>query len=469
LANEKVAECSIYNAEEGLPEYNKEGCPLGKKPIHRLRLLTIAALIILLIAGCGQTRDNNQNNNAGGAGGEEKVTLTLNHFRVTDDAPDVLFREKIKQFKDEHPEVILKEDAVAHDPYRQKMTTLGASGSLPDIFMANGSMLLDFVPKGYVAEWDDILSQEQHKEWSGGFIEGAFDDFVINGKIYGAPIQVQSTHVVYYNQELFNQAGITEFPQEWDGFIDAIEKLKAAGLIPIASGNKPNWPFGSTVFSTLADRVTGTEWFLNLKEGKAKFTDPEFVDALTKTKQLADMGAFNKDMNSLDPDQGLALYLNKQAAMYISGAWTVTAISQNAPEDVQQNTRLALLPKIGKGEAHAVSGGGGWSYAINAKLSGKKKDLAIELIKKWTDADYSREVMEVNGMPPQKVETYDKSKLSALSVEYFELMDGVKYTPVYDIHLKPNLVETLYKGLQDLVIGQTTPEKLAQKLQDANR
>lgn len=430
--------------------------------------LLLAIVVAVMSTGCANSSDQNKGAQGGGAGkGNEKITLTMSHFRVTKDAPDVVFRQKIADFKAAHPEVTLKEDAVAHDPYRQKLTTLGASGDLPDIFMANGSMLIDFVPKGYVGEWGSIL--DQNADWKNGFLNGAFDDFVFNNKTYGIPIQVQSVHAIYYNQDLFNKAGITEFPNDWAAFKDAITKLKNSGVTPIASGNKPNWPMGSTLFSTLADRVTGTDWFSGLSDGSSKFTDPEFVDALGRVKELVDIGAFNKDINSLDPDQGLALFLNKQAAMYISGAWTVAAISEGAPEDVKENTRLAILPAIGKGEARAVAGGGGWSYAINSKLDGKKRDLAVELIKSFSDAAFSKEVIEVNGLPPQKVDSFDESKLSPLAVEYFKLMDGVKYTPVYDIRLSPSLVETLYKGLQELLIGATTPDALAKRLESLHK
>jgi raffinose/stachyose/melibiose transport system substrate-binding protein len=63
------------------------------------------------------------------------------------------------------------------------------------------------------------------------------------------------------------------------------------------------------------------------------------------------------------------------------------------------------------------------------------------------------------------VKDYDQSKLSPLSVEYFKLMGDKKFSPIYDIQLSPALVEVIYKGIQDLLIGGTTPEELAKKIQ----
>jgi len=77
-------------------------------------------------------------------------------------------------------------------------------------------------------------------------------------------------------------------------------------------GNKSNVPVGSTLFSTLADRVTGTEWFGGLATGQSKFTDPVFVEALNKLKELKDIGAFNADLNSIDEGQRDPLYFNRK-------------------------------------------------------------------------------------------------------------------------------------------------------------
>ncbi|UOQ86985.1 extracellular solute-binding protein [Gracilibacillus salinarum] len=433
--------------------------------LYVFRLMSVLTLIFVLTACSTNTNNNSEEENAAKESrNEEEITLTLGHYRVTDNPIDQLFVKTVEQFKEDHPEVTIEENAVAHDPYRTRMTTLSASGELPDIFMANGSMLIDYISKDYVASWNDILDEDT--EWRDGFINNAFDDFSSDDNIYGIPVQMQGVHTIYYNQKIFEEVGINEFPKTYSAFQDAIQTIKEADYTPIVMGNKPNWPFGSTFFSTFADRITGTEWFAGLETGESKFTDPEFIQVLEETKELAESGAFNPDINSIDPEQAANVYFTEEAAMMVIGPWGIRDYFLNAPDEVKENTHLALLPEIdgGKGKANAVAGGGGWSYAINGQLEGKKKELAIEFVKSLTNDAFAQGMLENNGMPMRNLDTTD-AELTPLQEEYFSMMDGIEYTPVYDIRLEPAVVESLYRGLQDMLIGGVTPEQLAENVQ----
>ena len=40
---------------------------------------------------------------------------------------------------------------------------------------------------------------------------------------------------VFYNEDIFKEAGVEAVPETWEQFLDACEKIKAAGYIPITS------------------------------------------------------------------------------------------------------------------------------------------------------------------------------------------------------------------------------------------
>ncbi len=130
---------------------------------------------------------------------------------------------------------------------------------------------------------------------------------------------------------------------------------------------------------------------------------------------------------------------------------------------------MAFFPAIegGKGDAHAVAGGGGWSYAVNARLTGEKKEAAIELIKALSGEKFAVAQKEISEIPARNVANYDESKLSPLANEYSKMLEGISYTPVYDIRLKPALVKTIYQGVQELLIGASSPQQIAEKVQSA--
>ena len=49
--------------------------------------------------------------------------------------------------------------------------------------------------------------------------------------------------VFWYNKDLCQKAGVdpTQIKQ-WEDFMEAVKKIKAAGITPIAAGGKDKWP-----------------------------------------------------------------------------------------------------------------------------------------------------------------------------------------------------------------------------------
>jgi raffinose/stachyose/melibiose transport system substrate-binding protein len=307
--------------------------------------------------------------------------------------------------------------------------------------------------------------------WKDGFIPDAFNDFMVDGKITGAPMQMTSTSIVYYNADIFKKAGYDAFPTTWDDFTAALTKIKDMGITPISMGNKDQWVAGSCLLSALGDRFTGTEWFNNIRDKQgAKFTDKPFVDTLAAIQDLSKMGAFNSDINSLDNSQQRTSYYNGKSAMFIEGGWAVSSVATDAPKDILANTHLALLPGVngGAGKANATAGGSGWAIAINANLEGAKLDAAIELAKLLTGTTAANMKAELGDVSGSVATDYDKTKSSPLFVEYLKLLETSTMTPVYDIQLTPDIIQTMNKGLQELLIPDSpqTPEKLAAAIQE---
>ncbi|WP_424767804.1 extracellular solute-binding protein [Paenibacillus sp. sgz302251] len=443
-----------------------------KRSIKLLTTLLIGATIV--VSGCGNNSSAPSSGSGGNTGNSEapqiKLTLTDSWTTTSTQAVDIVHRKLIEQFKSENPNVEISEDILDNASLKTKIKTLAAGNSLPDVFMLLGSDAKMLLENKRIMPLDDILAQDE--EWKNGFIPAAFSDFMIDGQLTGAPMQMTSTSIVYYNANILKQAGYETFPATWDEFIDALKKIKELGYTPISMGNKDQWVAGSGLLSPLGDRFTGTEWFNSIRDKQgAKFTDPEFVGTLTAIKELSNLGAFNSDINSLDNSQQRTAYYNGKAAMFIEGGWAVSSLVTDAPKEVLDQTHLAVLPVVngGKGEANATSGGSGWAIALNAELEGEKLEAALKLVKLLTGEQAANMKAELGDSSGTAATDYDKSKSSPLFEEYLQLLSSVEMTPVYDIQLSPEIIQTMNKGLQELLIpgDHKTPEKLAEEIQEA--
>lgn len=311
-------------------------------------VVTLITLLSLLVAACG---GSNNNTNTGGSnkpaegGKQEKVKLTIWHNFAGDDLRAQAVRGLIDEYKKNNPNVELDAQAIPVDGYRQRLSTVAAGNEMPDVFFVYaGSQSQEFYDAGLLQPITPL--EEKYPEWKGNFMEGAFDRFTFEpNQIYSAPIALSATSFLYYNKDLFEQYNV-KVPTTWAEMMTAIKTFNDNKITPIALGNKAPWVAQSTILGSLADRVTGTEWFLKAAKGEASFQDQVFVDALGKFKELVDNKAFQDGANSIDNTQAEQYFVQGKAAMMISGAWTLTNLAASATEEQVAPIEVTTIPAI---------------------------------------------------------------------------------------------------------------------------
>lgn len=395
------------------------------------------------------------------------VRFTLWHSYVGADQRAPLIAELLEQFRKAHPEIDMVEEKIPRDQYQTKLKTVAAAGQLPEAFVLwPNAMTKEFAKANLLADINDALTQ--YPDWRGGFIDAALDEFTVDGKTYSAGIGVSVTSVIFYNKTLFDKYQLT-FPKTYQELKTVIQVFKQNGIIPITLGNKPKWPLQSCIFSLMANRETGSEWLSNVlvKRNSAKFTDAQFIRALTKLKELTDLGAFNKDYNSLDNVQMRDYFYRGQAAMTIDGSWILTDMLEKVDEPFKQHIELGILPAFegGYGDPNVISGVSGTGIVISAKATRQQQDAIKKLIRFVTDRQ-AQELYTKFSLPVSyKNVRFDTSQADPIYVKLVELIGKHPLVTVYDSTLNSEQTEIINNGLQGLMLGLVKPEDLARQLQ----
>ncbi|UNK18871.1 extracellular solute-binding protein [Paenibacillus sp. N3/727] len=432
------------------------------KPIQKMGLVLL--MLTLILAGCGESSSKPKDETANKG---DKVKLTVWHNFAGDDLRAKTVRSFIDQFAQDNPDVELDAQAIPVDGYRQRLSTVAAANELPDLmFVYAGSHSTELYKADLLQPITDVL--DQNPEWRDKFLQGAFDPFTFKEKeVYTAPLAMSATSILYYNTTLFEKHGV-KVPTTWEEMMTAIKVFNDNGVTPIALGNKAPWVAQSTIIGSLADRVTGTEWFKNASEQKgAKFTDPEFVEALGYFKQLVDNKAFQEGANSIDNTQAEQYFIQGNAAMMVSGAWTLTNLASSASEEQMKNIDVTVLPSIpgGKGDPNTISGGAGGGLALSKRTEGAAREAALKLIYTVSGPEAQKAIAESNSMVMYDTDI-DQAKVTSLYYKAFNLVKKTGITPVYDAYLTAEAGEAINNGLQEIMMGGT-PESVAKKLQDA--
>lgn len=422
-------------------------------------LLGLIAVLTLFTAACG---NNNaaSNSNTGGSGEGETITLNMMHPWTSPNVDNEVYKARIAEFEKQHPNIVIKQDGVPSAQYKTKLRTLAAANNLSDINVVwPGADLAPLVAGSLVEPINHMMDN-----WGTILPEAALSGFNVDGQQYAIPTKQNFVDIIYYNKEMFAQVGYDQFPETYDQFIDAVTKLKAAGITPISLGNKEQWPMQSSYISIIGDRFTGSDFLPAVLEGKAKFTDPEFVKALAVIDELSKLDAFNTDANNMDSVQGQDYFIQGKAAMHISSATVDGRVRINNEEG--DKFGIALFPSVegGKGDPKKSAGVLQYGIAIKSGLDEKKQQAAEEFLKFFVNEDLYKELIRNGVVVPAKVEIPEDA--SPYLKEMLALT-GNGTSPVFDSLIPTQVVDVLQNGLQALMVGRTTPEKLAADVQEA--
>ena len=427
--------------------------------------IMLAMTMVVGLAACGGSSDSGGE----GSGGSDASELVVSHYYLEEEresnASGDTFLTMVEQYEEEHPDITVTQQTMSQADFTTKIQAQAAANELPDVFMVKGSWVQNFVDNGVLAPMDDYIDAYEYKDT---FRSDAFDASTVDGKIYGIPNQLSLTSIVYYNADLWEQAGYDEFPTTWDELFEANEKFKEMGISTFSLGNKDKWPAESCIISTVGDRYTGSDWTKSIiaNDGSAKFTDQEFVDALDLFKEMSDSGMFNEDCNTITDTHAAEYYAQGQSAATISGHWEIATLQPLADEELLNNTKVALLPNIDGSEPTSFSGGCGWYFGVNANLTGEKLDAAMEFVLAVSGYDASVYTAETYGLPSGNVvEDVDLSGFPQLTQDFVALVNAVSLTPTYDLQMDGAVIEVMNTGLQDILNGTKDAETVAAEIQ----
>ncbi|MBE3596980.1 MAG: extracellular solute-binding protein [Hydrogenibacillus sp.] len=420
----------------------------------------LLGVFLLALAGCGGGKQTSPSESAQTQSKQVELTFWNNWTQPIPEHQILL--KRVESFQNEYPDIKIKMDTIPHDQYKIKIKTQAAGKQLPDMFQVwPGAELEPLVKGGVVAPIDDLVN-----EWKDQLIPAdQLADYAIDGKQYAIPGVVVYTHLIYYDKDILSSVGYEEFPKTYEELKDLIRKLRERGITPIALGNKAKWVLQSCYASMIGDRMTGSDFLPKVLSGEKTFTDPDFIRSLEIIKELTDLKAFNEDMNSIDNIQQRDYFYQGKAAMFIEGTWVFGDVMEKAGD---RKIGLAVFPTIegGKGDPRSIPGVTGDGIAINSNLTPEKKEAAYTFLKYFYHEDLYKELLAGGVLVPAQVNPPEDAA-DLFKNELMPLVSNSKISPVYDAVLPAQLTDIINNGLQAITVGGTTPQGLAEEMQNA--
>jgi raffinose/stachyose/melibiose transport system substrate-binding protein len=418
--------------------------------------MALVSALLLGVSACGVGDDDDD---TGGADGEGTETITFLTFETPNLTPEY-WDEAIGRVIDEHPEIEVERLVSPTDDRTEYARQLLASGQFPDVMIAVSPA--GFAEAGNLYAWTDAELEE--------FLFP--DNGAVGGKVYQLPANTQTIPVVYYNKDLFAQAGITAPPTTYDELLAVAEQLKAAGIKPFVAGGQhdsigPLWAgiLGTEVYAGNPD------WMHDRRAGEVSFCDDDFKAGAVKLADLASKGYIDPADVSRDHAAVQEAFLAGDGAMYPMGNWFAAGVDTAEEPPPFEIGQFFWPSDDGSMVVPAFTGGGLLVNADSEHLDAART-FALEFQLDPENLDNSA---RVDGLFPA-IEGWEPSEdVGPTYQEGFDLyeqgLEADAIVPSFgfesgDDGMLPGVVESWDASAVDLITGNKSVDQVCEFLDD---
>ncbi len=433
-------------------------------------MLTISLMLIvsMFVVACGSDSSSNSETNTNSEENaettpEKEVALRFSTNYVGESGQAKIIQAMVDEFNDTYKgkaKVTIDGTPDAQTYYDKNKTSM-ATDTVADIFYFQYN---SFDAQRYYGS-GKLIDLTPHLEgaWGDSFYEADKKTGIFEGKSYSVPLD-SAAIPIYYNKELFQKAGIAEFPKTWEAFIEACDKLMAIGITPISLGTGENAWSTQLLFSYIMSSIAGPDFW------SKSFTDPAYLKGAKLLKTL--FKYTTKDAVGANYATYASYFLNEKTAMIINGPWMIGSFTTDAAP--------GFLEKVGVGASPAYTGGAGAQGAmvagINFVLTGKKQTdptaekYAVEFMKYLTAPENAKRMFLDGGnfMESSKYEVAAADNANPVSVAIKELLAAKPYGFDHLITANKTTVQTEFPAsISALVLGEITEQVFIERLEKA--
>ncbi|MFD0693791.1 extracellular solute-binding protein [Paenibacillus sp. GCM10027628] len=439
-------------------------------------LISAAGLLasMFLLSACGPSGTAGEGNHtsppnaAGNSGAKaEPISLTIRHTQVKDTQKKrlIMLQDVVKATEDKVPGLTITLDGVEDKVNRfEKLRAEMAAGNPPEIFdLFGGTDTRDYVKADRLLDLTPVLKEL-------GLIDKfySFDEFTVNGNIYGIPM-AGYVEGLYYNKKILASNGLKP-PQTWEELLAAADALKAKHITPFALAAKDSWVINMMI-NTMWVRTAGADSIEGFLSGSKHWTDPDVVDAFSKYHILVKKGYFQEGSLALAYAEQQNKFSSGEAAFMFDGSWANTPLLDPEKSTIVNDVGFMNFPSMGGPGDGYINGGWSNAYGFSKKVSAAQLVAIKEFIRQmYNEPMQKRQLME-EGMPPA-MKLQDVSNVNPLISEILNVFANAKGTfPAFDSRIQTKVREKLERGMQELIGGRTDPATLMadiQKQQDAS-
>ena len=342
-----------------------------------------------------------------------------------------------------------------------KALTANKSGEPPVLSVLLSTDMYTLIDEGAIVPWDEMIRSDADRAWLKSFFPGFMENSQTGGKTWGIPFQ-RSTVVLYWNKELFKDAGLdpNQAPATWNEMLEHARKLTRKD----AAGNVAQWgvqvPSSGFPYWLFQGFTTQNNVLLMNKDGTRTYYDsPAVIEALQFWVDLSRKHAVMKpgiiEWGTTPKD-----FFERKTAMM----WTTTGNLTNVRNNAKFDFGVAMLP-AGKRRGSPTGGG---NFYVFKKAPAAQQQAAVKFAKWMTTPERAAQWGIDTGYVAVRPDAWQTAVMKkyvdgfpAAAVARDQLPHAVAELST---HENQRVTKALNDGLQAALTGAKSP---AQALKDA--
>lgn len=311
----------------------------------------------------------------GGSGGDGELSIYWNAGHAY-----AAYEAVIKQFEKDHGISVVWQKFQWPD-MRTKLLADFKSGNVPDLVEDPSAWATEFAVTDNVMSLQPYIDQDgEEMGFPDDWQQATVDRYTVDGEVYGIQLHL-TCQLLFYNKQMFSDAGISAPPETWDDFLAVAQELTGGDVYGCHLNQDHSyatpWQLqnGVTIFEP-----DGPDF---LVPRQAALEALRFQQELVHKHEVSPVPTVSSDYTA--PRKAMAA---KQAAMIFTGPWDIAPLQEAAP-DLDFGVAQALRREK---QSTIVAGGG-----MYIPKGAKHPDLAWDLIKRLTTLETELKVTEEQG------------------------------------------------------------------------
>ncbi len=306
-----------------------------------------------------------------------------------------------------------------------------------------------------IVPFDDVVTSQEEKDWLGSFYPALMENGKVGGKTYGVPFQ-RSTIVMYYNKDMFREAGLDpeKPPTSWEELAEvgtALTRKNADGNVDQWGAMIPSTGYAYWMFGALTKQQG--QVLMNQEGNETYFNDPKVIDALNFWRDLGTKHAVMPE-GTIEWGTLRQNFLEQKTAIMWHSTGNLTTVKNKATFDFG----VAMLPA--GSEAGSPTGGG--NFYIFKDASDEERAASLKLVRFMTSPEQAAKWSIETGYMGVSPAAYETTELTDY-VKTFPpaaiARDQLQHaTAELSTHQAGRVRKLLDDAIQSVLTGQSTAE-----------